>query len=87
MEDHKPEILRLIKDMDVPAIRRDLDKPWNVDWLSRNLVVRNHGHENFREAIELIRKQRRLNDLATSRKIHDLGAARHIPVPPTETPQ
>lgn len=38
--------------MDVPSARRQDDR-----WLLRNLAIRNADHENFEEAMRLIRQK------------------------------
>ncbi len=38
-------------DMDVPAMRRDVSTRSNVQWLLRNLAVRNSEHPQF-EAVQ-----------------------------------
>jgi hypothetical protein len=44
----------LIADMDVPEMRRH-----DVDWLARNLGIRNASHRNFTEAMRVIQAMRR----------------------------
>lgn len=44
----------LIADMDVPEMRRH-----DVDWLARNLGIRNASHRNFEEAMRVINAMRR----------------------------
>jgi hypothetical protein len=45
----------LTSKMDIPASRHT-----SIDWLSRNLSVRNSNHENFKEAIELVKQLKKL---------------------------
>jgi len=45
------KLLELLEDMDVPK-RRVTD----LNWLNRNLSVRNSGHPDFKEAMELIKE-------------------------------
>jgi len=44
-------IKELIKTMDIPDFRRN-----DVAWLNRNMVIRNANHENFEQALKLIKK-------------------------------
>jgi len=41
---------KLLKDMDVPKLRRT-----DVRWLARNLPIRNHSHPKFQEAMDTIK--------------------------------
>jgi hypothetical protein len=53
---HDPNIFRLsqlLENMDVPAMRRDLDKPSNIRWLLRNVAANNKGPE-VHEVIQLL---------------------------------
>ena len=47
----KANITRLFTPMEVPAMRRDLDKPENIHWLIRNLGINNSGHEDYKVTI------------------------------------
>lgn len=47
----KANLTRLLTPMDIPAMRRDLDKPENIHWLIRNLGINNSSHENYRETM------------------------------------
>jgi hypothetical protein len=38
-------LAQLLENMDVPAMRRDLNKPSNIRWLQRNLAINNQGAE------------------------------------------
>lgn len=53
------ELEKLIQDMDIPAMRRDLSCISNVRWLSRNLHFRNKEHPAFKGAMALIRSRLR----------------------------
>lgn len=44
----------ILDDMDVPPLRRDVQKIENLRWLLRNLFIRNMGHPDFTEAIQII---------------------------------
>jgi hypothetical protein len=48
LKEHLEEITRT---MDVPDFRRV-----SVQWLLRNMVVRNSGHPQFEEAMEILKK-------------------------------
>jgi hypothetical protein len=47
----KANLTRLLTPMDIPAMRRDLDKPENIHWLIRNLGINNSGHEDYRNTM------------------------------------
>lgn len=42
---------KLTKDMILPDLRRS-----DVRWLSRNMIVYNENHPNFKEAFEIVKK-------------------------------
>lgn len=44
----------LISDMDIPAERKNINKPENVRWLRRNLMIKNSDHPDIREAMALL---------------------------------
>ena len=46
----------LLEMMEVPEMRRDLNKPSNVRWLLRNVAINNKGPE-VRELIALLIKE------------------------------
>ena len=48
--------ITLPKNMDIPLFRRDVSKPENVQWLLRNLGVRNSDHPKFKISIEILKK-------------------------------
>ena len=45
----------LLETMDVPNMRRGLDKPANVRWLLRNVAVRNFNNAGLTEVMGLLR--------------------------------
>ena len=47
----KANITRLLTPMEIPAKRRDLDKPENILWLIRNLGIKNSSHEDYRHTM------------------------------------
>ena len=49
-------IVNLPKDMDIPAQRRDVTEPENVQWLLRNLGARNGDHPNFKTVLLILKK-------------------------------
>ena len=51
---------QLLENMDVPAMRRDLNKPSNIRWLLRNVSANNKGPEVPKVIALLIKEQRRL---------------------------
>ena len=50
------EVLVIIEDMDIPEMRKDLNKLGNLRWLQRNLLIRNGNHPKATEAVEMIAK-------------------------------
>jgi hypothetical protein len=48
---HRANITRLLTPMEVPAMRRNLEKPENIVWLIRNLGINNSGHEDYKVTI------------------------------------
>ena len=60
---HDPTIHRLsqlVEMMDVPTMRRDLNKPSNIRWLLRNVAANNKGPEVHELIALLIKEQARL---------------------------
>ena len=60
---HDPAIHRitqLLENMEVPKMRRDLNKPSNIRWLIRNVAVNNKGPEVVEVIALLIKEQARL---------------------------
>ena len=55
MTEHETELSSLLETMDIPILRRDISKPENLLWLSRNLVIRNGTHPDFNRANTLIK--------------------------------
>ncbi len=58
-----PSLVRLsqlLENMEVPAMRRDLNKPSNIRWLLRNVAANNKGEEVLEVIALLIKEQRRL---------------------------
>ena len=53
------EVLVIIEDMDIPMMRKDLNKLGNLRWLQRNLLIRNGKHPRATEAVEMITKMAR----------------------------
>ena len=51
---------QLLENMDIPAMRRDLNKPSNIRWLLRNVAANNKGPEVSETIALLIKEQRRL---------------------------
>ena len=49
-------MMELLEMMDIPEMRRDLNKPSNVRWLLRNVAINNKGSE-VRELIALLIKE------------------------------
>ena len=60
---HDPTIHRitqLLENMEVPKMRRDLNKPSNIKWLIRNVAINNKGPEVLEVVALLIKEQQRL---------------------------
>ena len=60
---HDPIIYRitqLLENMEVPAMRRDLNKPSNIRWLLRNVAANNKGPEVTEVIALLVKEQARL---------------------------
>ena len=60
---HDPIIHRLtqlLENMEVPKMRRDLNKPSNIKWLIRNVAINNKGPEVLEVVALLVKEQRRL---------------------------
>ena len=60
---HDPNIFRLsqlLEMMEVPDMRRDLNKPSNIRWLLRNVAANNKGPEVGEVIALLIKEQSRL---------------------------
>ena len=53
-------LAQLLENMDVPAMRRDLNKPSNIRWLLRNVAANNKGPQVPEVIALLIKEQRRL---------------------------
>ena len=49
-------LTQLLENMDVPKMRRDLDKPSNVRWLQRNITINNKGPQ-VPEILALLNKE------------------------------
>ena len=53
-------LAQLLENMEVPKMRRDLNKPSNIKWLLRNVAINNEGPEVSKVIALLIKEQRRL---------------------------
>lgn len=51
MEDKKQQLIEILKTMDIPPFRFD-----DLAWLSRNITIRNFGHEKINEARQIIKE-------------------------------
>ena len=49
-------LAQLLENMDVPKMRRDLNKPSNVRWLQRNIAINNKGPQ-VPEILALLNKE------------------------------
>jgi hypothetical protein len=52
-------LTQLLENMDVPAMRRDLNKPSNIRWLLRNVAANNKGPQVPEVIALLVKEQRR----------------------------
>ena len=55
----KTQVLEILNEMDVPDMRKDLNKIGNLRWLQRNLLIRNGNHPKAVEVVEVIAKMAR----------------------------
>ena len=55
----KALVLEILNEMDVPDMRKDLNKIGNLRWLQRNLLIRNGNHPRAVEVVETITKMAR----------------------------
>jgi hypothetical protein len=53
-------LTQLLENMEVPSMRRDLNKPSNIRWLQRNIAIDNKGPQVTEVIALLIKEQRRL---------------------------
>tara|TARA_B100000029_G_scaffold470049_1_gene508549 strand:+ start:2061 stop:2264 length:204 start_codon:yes stop_codon:yes gene_type:complete len=51
----KEQLAEILKEMDLPVMRTNLNSFSNLRWLMRNIGVRNREHPRFKEATGLIR--------------------------------
>jgi len=49
-------LAQLLENMEVPKMRRDLNKPSNVRWLQRNIAINNKGPQ-VPEILALLNKE------------------------------
>jgi hypothetical protein len=50
-------LAEVLSTMDIPALRRDLDKESNIRWLQRNLTINNNKHPRIMEASTLLKRE------------------------------
>ena len=55
----KALVLEILNEMDIPDMRKDLNKIGNLRWLQRNLLIRNGNHPRAVEVVETITKMAR----------------------------
>ena len=56
----KERLAQIIKTMDVPEDKRNLDDKDVLSWLSRNLGRKNMRHPNYYEAVRLSKELRKV---------------------------
>jgi len=49
------DLITTLESMDIPELRLDISKPYNVRWLLRNLRINNGEEERINEAIEALK--------------------------------
>ena len=54
-EARRAELQEILAEMDIPNMRRLLNKFSNLSWLKRNLMVNNSNHPRAQEALVIIR--------------------------------
>ena len=52
----REELVKILDEMDLPEMRRDLSRVSNLSWLMRNIRVRNGSHPMIREVLDEIKK-------------------------------
>jgi hypothetical protein len=52
-------LTEVLDTMDIPALRRDLNKESNIKWLQRNLAIDNNKHPRIEEATTLLTREAR----------------------------
>ena len=55
----KTQVLEILEEMDVPEMRKDLNKIGNLRWLQRNLLIQNGNHPKAVEVVEFIAEMAR----------------------------
>ena len=55
----RAQVVEILNEMDVPDMRKDLNKIGNLRWLQRNLLIRNGNHPRAVEVVETIAKMAR----------------------------
>jgi len=52
-------LTEILDTMDIPAMRRDLNKESNIRWLQRNLAIDNNKHPRIEEVTMLLTREAR----------------------------
>jgi hypothetical protein len=55
----KALVFEILKEMDVPEARKDLNKLSNLRWLQRNLLIQNGNHPRAVQVVEIIAEMAR----------------------------
>jgi len=50
-------LANLLKNMNLPAARRDLSKKENIHWMLQNIKMRNLDNPSISEAMHLLKKE------------------------------
>jgi len=50
-------LVEALSTMDIPALRRDLNKESNIRWLQRNIAINNNKHPRIEEATMLLTRE------------------------------
>ena len=50
-------LAEVLSTMDIPALRRDLNKESNIKWLQRNVAIDNNKHPRIDEVTTLLKRE------------------------------
>ena len=55
VERQKSQLAEILKEMDLPETRKNLNDNSNLRWLTRNMSIRNKKHPRCKKAFKLIK--------------------------------
>jgi hypothetical protein len=55
IEKDRAQLGDILKEMDIPEMRKDIKRLGNLRWLQRNLLIRNRNHPKATEALGIIK--------------------------------